>query len=112
MGSLLLKNDNTTYIDLHPRNFDTCLPSDKGLMLTWNQWLTLTTIAPHLEDSFGKLKTGEPLHLSECLGDTVYVSIDEHHNTLSDTIESPLYSVVHSVLSSWNLEMADRRLSK
>jgi hypothetical protein len=70
------KNDNATYIDLHQRNFDTGLRSDKGLMLTWNQWLALTTLAPHLEDTFVKLKAGEPIHLSECLGDGIYVSLD------------------------------------
>ena len=73
---LVPKNNGTVYIDLHQRDFDTGKRTEKGLLLTWDQWLALTTVASHLEDTFVRLKAGEPIHLSEPLGDEVYVSID------------------------------------
>jgi hypothetical protein len=72
----IYKNNGTVYIDLHQRDFDTGKRTEKGLLLTWDQWLALTTVASHLEDSFVRLKAGEPIHLSESLGEEVYVSID------------------------------------
>ncbi len=70
------RTDDVIHMDLHHRDYITGLPKGNVLTLGWDQWIVLLSLQQILEDSFARLKIGEPIHVSECLGNGAYVSID------------------------------------
>jgi len=70
-------------VDIHQRDWETGARKDKGIVLNLGQWHMLLTLVPRLNELFHKVKMGESLSVSHCLGESVFVSIHSPYHVFN-----------------------------